>query len=89
MAKHVISYDLMKGKDYTRLINELRRLGACRVLLSLWLWKSDDSTVTLRDHLAKFIDSDDRIIVIAATGDAAWLALTPAESQCAKGVLEG
>ncbi len=61
---YYVSYDLIKRKDYQTLLDELRRLGAVRVLESVWAMKRTESATTLRDHLAKFIDGDDRLLVI-------------------------
>ncbi len=84
MALFVISYDLIKGKDYAKIISELERLGAQRVLLSVWLADvTPDNPEAIKDHLAKFADEDDRLLVIefkkkpaytrALTGTAAWI----------------
>jgi len=75
MALYLISYDLI-GKSYDQyedLINELRRLGAQKVLLSQWAWRSSDTAVAIRDHLRKFMHPNDRILVneIGATW-ASW-----------------
>lgn len=65
MTKYFISYDLIKDKDYKRLYSELERLGAKRVLESVWCLKHSSTTaVKLRDHFTDFVDSDDRLLVI-------------------------
>jgi hypothetical protein len=79
MALYLISYDLI-GKSYDQyevLINELRRLGAQKVLLSQWVWRSSDSAAVIRDHLRKFdLHPDDRIIVNEIGADwASWNAM--------------
>jgi hypothetical protein len=76
MAKYLISYDLDKpGQDYPRLIKELERLGATRVLYSEWVWQSTSTAVEIRDYLKSFIDSNDMLLVVALTGEAAWTSL--------------
>jgi hypothetical protein len=76
MAKYLISYDLDKpGQDYHRLIAELERLGAIRVLYSEWVWQSTSTAMEIRDHLKSFIDSNDMLLVVALTGEAAWTGL--------------
>ena len=65
MALFFIDYDLRKNKDYQELTDELERIGAIRYLKSSWCVKRDDTVTaaTLREHLGKFIDSDDGIMV--------------------------
>ncbi len=76
MKKYLISYDLDKpGQDYTSLIKELERLGAFKILYSEWILQSDASAVQLRDHLKAFIDSNDKLLVVGLTGEAAWTSL--------------
>ena len=68
MALYFIEYDLRKRKDYPELIDELKRLGAIRHLKSAWSLNHDNSScVLIRDHLIKFIDGDDGLIVALVT----------------------
>lgn len=59
---YLISYDLIKpGKDYAALIDELKKLGAKRILLSQWVVRRGNTTAeALRDYFRSFIDSNDR-----------------------------
>jgi hypothetical protein len=76
MKKYLISYDLDKpGQDYSKLIKELERLGAIKILYSEWILKDEASAVQLRDHLRAFIDSNDMLLVVGLTGEAAWTSL--------------
>jgi hypothetical protein len=74
MAVFKISYDLRRpGKDYSRLYAALRKLGATRVLLSEWATKIDRVTATeVRDALLPFIDTNDRLVVVAISDWATW-----------------
>lgn len=75
---YFISYDLIKNRDYDKIINELERLGAIRVLESVWAFKYNaNSSVEIRDHLKSFIDHDDRLLVIESGG---WAGLRLLES---------
>ena len=70
MKVFFVDYDLRKEKDYKTLTDELERLGGIRVLKSLWSLKLAD-TITcaiVRDHLKRFIDKDDGIIVSEVVG---------------------
>ena len=68
--RYVISYDLRKpGRDYDTLYEELKRFHAKRVLQSEWCLRHSDTTAAkLRDHFRKFMDSNDRILVVAIDG---------------------
>ncbi len=68
-----VSYDLLgTNRDYQSLYDELDRLGAKRILLSVWALKTTASCEQLRDHLAAMIGSSDRLICIGA---ADWASL--------------
>ena len=73
---YVVSYDLNKpGQDYPKIITELERLGAKRVLLSQWGVRLNNMTAQkLRDHLWSFMDSNDRILVVETEGTG-WSAM--------------
>lgn len=76
MNKYLVSYDLDKpGQDYSKLISELERLGGIRILYSEWILRNDASAEALRNHLRAFIDSNDMLLVVALTGEAAWTGL--------------
>jgi len=66
MALYLISYDLIGKKtinDYETLLNELRRLGAREILYSQWVLRTESTPATIRDHLRRFMHSDDRLLV--------------------------
>ena len=66
---YLISYDLI-GKSfdqYEDLIKELERLGARRVLLSEWVWRSENTSVEIRDHVRLFMHPNDRLLVSEIT----------------------
>ena len=62
---YCISYDLNSpGKDYTNLIDNIKSYGYWwHHLDSTWFIKSEKKTSEIRDHLSKFIDSNDEILV--------------------------
>jgi hypothetical protein len=72
-----VSYDLLTpGKDYQKLYDRLYALGGRRVLLSQWMFKSSATAVQVRDDLQRFIDANDRLLVIdTTTGAMAWTTL--------------
>ena len=76
MKVFCVSYDLRKSRDYQRIQEELNRLKGIQVLESVWTVKlSDDvASASLRDHLQKFIDSDNGLFVAQITG---WATIKP------------
>jgi hypothetical protein len=73
MKKYLISYDLDKpGQDYTDLIAALRKAGAIKVLYSQWGLETTSTAVQIRDYLRKFIDGNDRLLVVELSGEIAW-----------------
>ncbi len=74
MKLFIVTYDLRNQKDYQKLYDELNRLGAKPILESTWCMNLPDSNtvVMVRDHFAKFIDSDDAIMVSEVTS---WASL--------------
>jgi len=76
MNKYLVSYDLDKpGQDYSRLTNELKRLGGIRILYSEWILRNKASAEAMRNHLKSFIDGNDMLLVVGLTGEAAWTGL--------------
>jgi hypothetical protein len=75
MDLFIVSYDLIAGKNYKRIIDKLTSMGAKRVLLSAWVMRSSQTTPALRTTLQGYIDSDDRLIVIKVATWASFNAL--------------
>lgn len=72
--KYMISYDLKKpGQNYELLYDELKDVfKAKRVLESQWVFeRNNTSAIKLREHFRKFIDTNDRLLVIAI-GSSYW-----------------
>ena len=84
MQLHLICYDLRARRetsDYQGLFAELKRLGAFRGLESSWWLERDGITVAeLRDSLARFIDTGDRLLVVrVAEWAGRWLEATASD----------
>jgi hypothetical protein len=78
MALYLISYDLTHHasmNQYKELIGELKRLGAQKAQLSEWVWRSNNTPTEIRDHLQKFIHTDDRLLITAVSDWASWNSL--------------
>ncbi len=70
MSIFVITYDLNnEEKDYTKLTDELKRLGCHRAARSFWLCNLNETTEDLLEHFKNFIDKDDTLIVVRTNID--------------------
>lgn len=74
MKSYLIGYDLNKsGQDYKKLIAEIEKSGSWwHCLDSTFIIKSSSTAVAIRDHLKKFVDSNDELLVVCLTGEGAW-----------------
>lgn len=67
MALFSVTYDLVAEKDYEALIDRLKELDTVKVQLSHWLLSADNTANEVKDHLAQYIDDDDKLMVIEFT----------------------
>ncbi|MGB3252268.1 CRISPR-associated protein Cas2 [Buttiauxella gaviniae] len=73
MTTYLISYDLIKNKDYSSLIEKIKSYGTwAKVLESTWIVSSNKSAIAVRDDILSVMDDDDRVFVIKTTNYAAW-----------------
>lgn len=72
---YLIGYDLNRsGQDYTTLIQEIKKLGYWwHCLDSTFIVKSASPAAAITEHLKKFIDSNDELLVVGLTGEGAWI----------------
>nr|WP_298994837.1 hypothetical protein [uncultured Allomuricauda sp.] len=70
----LIGYDLNKsGQDYETLIEQIKNLGNWwHCLDSTFIVKSLSTAASIRDHLKKFIDSNDELLIVGLTREGAW-----------------
>lgn len=62
----------MGKKDYQPLWDEMKRISGHKALLSLYLLNlSNEEPKEVRDHFVKFIDADDKLLVVKMTDAAA------------------
>lgn len=64
MALFCVSYDLIEGKNYKTLWDELDRLGGHKALESFYLISLNNTASQVREHLKAFVDDDDMLMVI-------------------------
>ncbi len=68
MGLFVVSYDLIKQKDYQPLWDELKRMGGHKPVESVYFLNLvTDSATAVATHLRQFIDSDDFLVVVKFT----------------------
>lgn len=74
MATYIITYDLMKpGQNYPDLIKAVQNYKTyCHLQESVWLIVSEQSAVSVRDDLKKYIDANDKLFVAKVSSPAAW-----------------
>lgn len=71
----IISYDLCSpNRDYKQLYSAIKSYGTWgRLTESTWAVVADSTVVQIRNFLMRFIDNDDRLIVIKGGKEAAWV----------------
>lgn len=71
---YIVSYDLcMPGRDYSSLYQALKGFPNWGKLSeSTWAIVSDMNHVQIRDFLMKYMDNNDRLIVVLSGRSAAW-----------------
>ena len=85
MPVYQVNYDLRQpGRNYQPLWDRLKAWGAVRALESCWIVPVAASAETLRDDLARYIDSNDGLLVSGMTGETAWRGLKPGSDQLLK-----
>ncbi|WP_212645705.1 hypothetical protein [Delftia sp. PE138] len=81
MASYLVTYDLIKQKNYDPLIKALESFNYWHCLKSTWIIKSDGPAAAIRDALAPYIDADDKLVVVLLAREAAWTLSLPQECQ--------
>ena len=74
MTCYIISYDLVKERDYKGLYEVIKSYSNwTHIAESTWAIVTSDEAKQIRDNLKKHIDSDDRLFVIKSGKEAAWM----------------
>lgn len=78
MKGYLIGYDLNKsGQNYATLIEEIKKLGNWwHCLDSTFIIISSSTAVAIRDHLQQYVDSNDKLLVVLLSREAAWAGLS-------------
>jgi hypothetical protein len=73
MLTFIISYDLVGERDYETLFQAIRSYGTfAHIHESLWAVVTEQNAAQVRDYLLRFMDHDDRLIVVESANHAAW-----------------
>jgi CRISPR-associated endonuclease Cas2 len=76
MSAYLVTYDLVgtdaTSDNYKRLIRALEEAGARRVQESVWVVASNATVTGLRDSIARYMHSSDRLFVVKSAVLAAW-----------------
>lgn len=81
MASFIVSYDLIKNKDYPELFEAIQKYNCVHILESVWIVNSSSDSKTIRDNLKTCMDSDDKLFVAKLTGQSAWKNLSKEASD--------
>ena len=71
---YIIIYDLRApGRDYNSLYEAIKAYGTWgKISESAWAIVTTEDSVTVRDYLLRYMDSNDRLMVIKSGQEAAW-----------------
>jgi CRISPR associated protein Cas2. len=73
MKTYIITYDLVKDRDYKSLHEAIRNFSKwARITESTWAVVTNKKAAEIRDELRQVMDSDDRLFVVKSGVEAAW-----------------
>jgi hypothetical protein len=76
MSTYIVTYDLSApARDYKRLFDYLKMYPYAHVVESTWVIKTYKTAATVRDEIARYVDSNDKVLVIQTTRNSAWIGL--------------
>jgi hypothetical protein len=81
---YLVSYDLLKQKNYERIERAIQGYTACRILFSVWLVQTNLSSLELATVLVNALDNDDRIFVSEFTQRTSWRGLMTTDANMQK-----
>ncbi len=72
---YIIIYDLRApGRNYASLYQAIKDYGTWgKISESAWAVVSSQNSVEIRNNLMKYLDSNDRLMVVRSGQDAAWV----------------
>lgn len=73
MNTFIVSYDLRNQRNYSLLYSAIKEYWIwAKVLESLWIIKTNSSSIEVYDYLSQYINIDDGLIVIKSWRNAKW-----------------
>lgn len=75
MTSYLITYDLHKLRDYTKLYQLMATWKAVRLCESVWLANLRGPASTVRDFVARTLDNDDTVAIVEIKAGADWATL--------------
>lgn len=69
---YAVSYDLIKNKNYSALIEEIKRTNWAHILESTWAVETSESVEQLFTRLSATTDSDDRVFIVRLERNFTW-----------------
>ena len=73
MKCYIISYDLVGYRNYDAIHNAIKSYSMwAKATESTWIIMTYQNATQIRDHLVRFMDHNDRLMVIKGGGEAAW-----------------
>jgi hypothetical protein len=72
MRLYAVSYDVHEDRNYQLLIEGLRKVGAVKLLESLWLIAVNDGAGDVTDWMRSLANKDDPVVVIELQPGSSW-----------------
>jgi CRISPR/Cas system-associated endoribonuclease Cas2 len=90
VSMFVVSYDLNKsGQDYEAIHKRIKSWPThWHMQGSVWLIVTTDSVTTIRDHIQKVMDNNDKLFVAKLSSEAAWKGYSSNISEWLKNYLK-
>lgn len=77
MSSYIVTYDLSApNRDYPKLYEYFQQYAYAKVTESTWIIQTWKTAAAVRDEIADIVDSDDKVLVIQTTRNAAWIGLS-------------
>lgn len=86
MTSYLVSYDLSApGRNYDELIAHLKSYGTySHALESTWVIVTDKSSNEVRDAATKYLDANDKLLVLKLSGAGSWRGLRASTTEWLK-----
>lgn len=87
---YIITYDLrVPGRNYNDLIDAIKHYAHWGHLTeSSWAVVTNKTTVEIRDDLKRFLDANDRLIVVQSGRNAAWFKCLASDSWIRENIVK-